>query len=208
MRGEVFLFDSVYFRCERPRIAVEKRVSRDIPFAGNNSGNLRQVFPKLENPRLRGYRYSVPAIRKPGNADEMTANLLVVFVLCLSEFVGYADMSVVPAVEVVHHVLENPAMCRSVVDVVEEYVVVNHFVKYDIFNLSLGEVEACRKTESEISEPGASEQRTFPSACYLCHIGPCFSGAKREHRQAAVEIEGVEIDEFLSHKVGCRYHKP
>lgn len=138
----------------------------------------------------------------------MTANLLVVFVLCLSEFIGYADMSVVTAVEVVHHLLENPAMCRSVVDVVVEYVVVNHFVEYDIFNLSLGKVEAHRETESEISEPCASKQRTFPSACYLCHIGPCFSGAKREHRQAIVEIEGVEIDEFLSHKVGCRYHKP
>ena len=112
--------------------------------------------------------------------------------------IGYGNVALVSAINLVHHLPEQSAMCAGVVQILSVNEIMDHLMDDYVIEVFLWKVEASAEVQAEVVFlPGAVRTSTVVET-HLSDIA--FGGRELEyrHRQPATEAEVVEVFEALA----------
>lgn len=205
---QIFFGYFVDFRGPAARVSVEKRILASVPGQVPEPVVFRQFPVNFKNSGICADCDSPVSVIELGYAEIIGSDLFR-YGGSLGRCQVVADFHVPSEshVEVVHHLPEHPAVGRRILDSVHEDMVVDHFVKNDIFEFRFGEVEDCADSQGEMFE--ADDFPEYVSFTDKGHLAQKCAGVGELDRyggKRTVEAEFVEMVKRLSDVFDGRFH--
>ena len=145
------------------------------------------------------YFDACPAIVEGDDGNDVVADALVLqlFALFLGALVGNGDMPAKLAIDVVHDLAEERAVCRGVFQLVVADVIVYHLVDDGIFHNVFGQVDTGIDAQAEVVEFSSAKELTAFLIHTLSEEGLGIAQLNRQHGEFTAKHLAVELLKFL-----------